>query len=200
MKKDNGKLITIVGIDSVLKSINLDKVIKDLQQKKYSVSMIKYPVYDCYPTGPKIKEYIVDGNPKEMTPLEFQKLCAENRRDYEIILLEELDRKDFVIADMYSESGIVYGTFEGLNKEDLIEMNKDLIQSDLVILCDGVPKQRSYENPHRFEGLENGEKIRQIHLDYAMEFGWPIVTYINKDNTISDIESWIETVSESFRA
>ncbi len=200
MKNKNGRLITIVGIDSVLKSINLNKVVEDLQQKGYKVSLIKYPVYDCPPTGPKIKEYIVDGNPKEITPLEFQNLCAQNRRDYEVVLREELDHNDFVIADMYSETGLVYGIFEGLNKEDLIEMNKDLIQSDLIILCDSNPKERPDENLHRFEGLKNGEEIRQIHLDCAKEFGWHIVTADENQTFAKEIESFIEIVSESFRA
>lgn len=142
----------------------------------FNANYIKYPVYDLKDTGPEINDILRNG--VYSSPLELQKLFAQNRRDFEPILKTVLTYRS-VIGEAYIGTGIAHGMSEGISQEILEEINKQLLLPDLSILLDGETRFSSgIERNHRFEDFEkekNWENIRNIHRELAQAYGWEVV-------------------------
>ena len=192
-----GKLITIVGINNIGKTTQVKLLPESMSSIGFSCVTQKYPVYDCEPTGSRINSYIRNKNPEGLTPTEFQYLCAENRRDFEPKLKALLNENDFVVAEMYNESGLAFGLGYDVDEQALINMNKGLLQSDLVILFDGERFLEAKEIGHYFEKNDQKiDRIRQIHLDLAKKYNW--VT-INANMSVDEVQvELIKTILNSF--
>ncbi len=174
MKK--GLLFTIMGVTNTGKTTQIELLEETLQKQNIKFHTLKYPIYKFETTGPKIFACMKGGNPEKISALELQQLCAQNRKDFEPELKKLLTKNDIVIAEMYTGTGIAYGMGEGLDKNELIEMNKGLLVPHLSILLDGKRFLESIEKGHRFEeDAEKTEKIRQYHLELAKDFGWKVL-------------------------
>jgi len=171
-----GKFIAIYGINNIGKSTQ----IKKLQQKFHYLSIgcyfVKYGVYELEPSGTELNAYLRKGNPENLSPREFQLIHVINRAQYESRIGAVLFGGTHVIAEDYSGTGIAWGMGAGVNKEFLLRMNSHLRKEDVSILLDGERFKKSVEVGHSHEekdALVN--KVRQIHLELAKEFGWHIV-------------------------
>lgn len=166
---------------------NLGKTVQSHRLAKVlGANYIKYPVYDLEPTGPTINSILREGTPA--TPLDLQKLYAQNRRDFEQILKIALEDRT-VVGEAYIGTGIAHGMFEGVPKELLEEINKDLLLPDISILLDGEQRFSSgIERGHRFEDNVNWEGIRDVHRELANAYGWEVVNANqNEDRVHADI-------------
>lgn len=176
MSNHKGKLVTIMGINNIGKTTQQKMLPETFQEKGHSYVLLKYPLYDLEPTGPRCNDYLRNKNPEELNPKDFQELCAQNRRDFQGELKELLENNDFVIAEMYTGSGICFGIADGVSKEKLLEMNADLLKPDVSILLDGERFFESKEEGHNYESDDEKMKIiRNNHLELARDLGWHVV-------------------------
>jgi dTMP kinase len=174
MKK--GILVTIMGITNMGKTTQADMLRNRLSHEGLSFQSLKYPLYNLEPTGLRISDFLRKGNPENLTPKDFQYLCAQNRKDFDIEIRKILSEHKVVIAEMYTGTGIAYGMGDGLDKNYLIEINKGILEPDVSILLDGERFLESEEQSHVYENdHDKTERIRKIHLDLAKEFNWIII-------------------------
>ncbi len=147
-----------------------------LLEKNLKFKTLKYPIYSLVPTGPRIHAFLKGNNPENLTPTQFQELCAQNRMDFQPELEKMLAENDVVIAEMYTGTGIAYGIGDGVPRDYLLKVNEGLLAPDVSILLDGTRYLESIEKTHVYENdNEKTERIRAIHLDLAKEFGWHVL-------------------------
>lgn len=171
-----GRLITIMGINNIGKTTQQKLLPMSFEKRGLSYVLLKYPLYDLEPTGPQCNDYLRNRNPEKLSPKDFQELCAQNRRDYQPQLQHLLENNDFIIAEMYTGSGICFGMADGVSKEELFAMNADLMEPDISILLDGERFFEAREKGHNYESNdEKMEIIRKNHLELAQDLNWVIV-------------------------
>lgn len=174
--KKQGKLINLLGINNLGKTTQVNRLKELIEGLGMTCKVLKYPVYDLEPTGPRITLATKKGNPEGLSSKELQELNSENKHDFEPTLIELLREYDYVIAEMYKGTSVAFGMGEGLSQDFLESLESDLYPEDFSILLDGQRFMEAKEDGHRFE--EDSTKldnIRQIHLLLAKERGWNIV-------------------------
>ena len=177
--KNRGKFVVLYGPNNIGKTTQKHLLVGALSSTYHEVTTLKYPLYTCEPTGPRINGILRNPNHPErnMDEFEFQKLCAQNRRDFEPTLIYLLNSNFQIIAEDYVGTSIAWGMTKGAKYEELLKVNQDLIKPDLAILMDGERFNDGKENGHRNEeeSTKVWQKNREIHLDLAEKFGWIIV-------------------------
>ncbi|MFA6254455.1 MAG: hypothetical protein WC675_00290 [Patescibacteria group bacterium] len=176
MKKTKGKLIVIYGSNNLGKTTQAKLLVVKLNEQGYKAEYLKYPIYDCQPTGPQINQILRGGKAQEITELELQEIYAQNRRDFQPQLEEKLNQGTNIVAEDYIGTGLAWGVTKGAELVALEKQNQDLIKEDIVILLDGQRFLDGIETNHLHE--QNDEwmaKNRQVHLDLAKKYGWQIV-------------------------
>ena len=168
--------IALLGINQIGKSTQIEMLKKHYADLNIRAMFLKYPLYDFPPTGPRILAAFKQGNPETLSPSEIQKLCAQNRRDFEPELRKLISGNDIVLAENYTGSGLAFGMSDGLEREFLEGINRDLLEPDLSILLDGERFMEAKEAGHYFEeNPEKEERARAMHLVLARELGWHIL-------------------------
>jgi len=171
-----GKFIVIYGMNNLGKTTAAKALVADFRRRGIPGHYLKYAICDLEPTRPRINNYLRGGNPERLTPLQFQELQAQNRRDFEPQLQEWLESGDWVVAEDYTGTGITWGTVAGIPVETLEEMNRGLLQPDLEFLMEGERFSTGIEANHAHEGSEDlWQKARACHLELARRYGWPII-------------------------
>lgn len=184
-QKHKGKLVAIYGINNIGKTTQVKLLKEKLEELGNKVATVKYPIYDLEPTGPQINAYLRQGNTLGLSPEEIQLAYANNRKDSTEKLQKLLLENNFVILEDYTGTGISWGMGRGVNKDYLIEINKNLLKEDLAILMDGERFLEAQEKNHMHENNhELTNKVRQAHLELAKQFGWKIV---NANQTIEEV-------------
>ena len=188
--KAKGKFIVLYGANNLGKSVQIRELTKKMLEHKHEVLTIKYPMYKLEPTGPRINGILRDPKHPErgIDELEFQKIYAQNRRDFQETLESLLDAHINVVAEDYVGTSIAWGHTKGAELPDLISINSDLRKPDLEILLDGERFSDGIEKGHRNEDTENiiWKKNRKIHLDLADQFQW---SRVNANDTIENVHA-----------
>ena len=185
MEKNKGKIITVYGINNIGKTTQVRLLKENLEKMGNKVTIIKYPVYELLPTGPRINSYLRQGNPENLSVKMAQELFAINRKDSEDKLVEFLWENDYVILEDYTGTGIAWGMGSGVAKDYLLEINSRLLKEDISILMDGKRFLEGKEENHKHENnFELTDKVRQIHLELAGQFNWKIV---NANRSIEEV-------------
>ncbi len=168
-----GKLIVLYGVNNLGKTTQTKLLVKRLSSEDYSPYYIKYPIYDLIPTGPEISAILRDPNVQKPDEAEFQKLYAQNRRDFQPELDKLLNEGKTVIAEDYIGTGLTWGMVRGLSIEQAEEINEEIRKSDLAILLDGERVLESREETHINESDDElTAKCRQIHIDLGERYDW----------------------------
>ncbi len=167
-----GKFIVIYGANNIGKSTQVQLLASRLLDEGNQVLVLKYPIYNLKPTGPKINAVLRHG--VKMDEEEFQTLCAQNRRDFQPVLRSILNAGIYVLAEDYTGTGIVWGMMRGLSRAKMISINKGLLKPDLCILMDGKRFKTHIEKGHINEDVSDTfwEKSRKIHLQLGEYFKW----------------------------
>lgn len=175
-KEQKGLLVAIYGINNIGKTTQVKLLKEEFENQAKRAIIIKYPVYDLIPTGPRINAYLRQGNPEKLSPKEIQFLFAQNRKDYEETLKNLIIENDIVILEDYTGTGISWGIGAGVEKDYLIEINKDLINPDISILMDGKRFLQGEESHHLHENnYELIDRVREALLELSKQFNWKIV-------------------------
>jgi thymidylate kinase len=182
-----GKLINLLGINNLGKTTQVNRLKALIESLGMTCKVLKYPVYDLEPTGPKIILATKKGNPEGLTSEELQVLNSENKRDFELLLMKYLSEHDYVIAEMYKGTSVAFGMGEGLDKTFLESLESDLYPEDVSVLLNGERFMEAKEVGHRFEeDAEKLSRIRQIHLDLAKERGWKVVNANQAEEKVTE--------------
>jgi len=191
-----GKFIVLYGTNNIGKSTQIKSLVNRLIQEGVKVQYLKYPIYDLEPTGPRLNAILRKQAELNLTPLDIQKIYAQNRRDFEPELKKLLEQGIHVIAEDYKGTGMAWGMTRGVDLEILEEMNKDLYTEDLVILLDGERFLEGIEANHLNErNDELIQKNRQCHLELQKKYNWPIV---NANQSIEDVQKDIWKIVSRF--
>lgn len=189
-----GKFVVVYGMNNLGKTTATKALVESLCGRQIPARYLKYAIYELEPTGPRINAYLRGGNPECLTPLLFQELQVQNRRDFEPQLREWLENGDWVVAEDYLGTGIAWGMVAGIPVEVLEEMNYGLLVPDIQCLMDGERFSTGREINHAHEGAEDlWQKGRECHLFLARRYGWPII-YANqaRETVLEDIVSLVE--------
>lgn len=171
-----GKFIVIYGANNLGKSTQIGLLAKAILARGLDVLKVKYAIYGLEPTGPLINTILraPDTLDKKYSEDEFQKIQAQNKKDFQPIIQTLLGAGINVVAEDYKGTGIAWGLTRDVSIETLEKNNEGLIDPDLAILLDGERFTTKVEAKHRNEDGENGiwEKNRKIQLELAEKYNW----------------------------
>ena len=171
-----GVFITIYGINNIGKSTHCKRLTEKLNANGYDAVFLKYPIYDCPPTGPVINDILRSNEPQNISEEELQTLFTQNRRDFEPTLKKMLDEGKIVVAEDYAGTGIAWGTAKGLPKKWVENLNAGLIKEDLAILIQGERVTKAKESKHIHETDDKlVDRVGHILNNLSEENGWRIV-------------------------
>jgi len=174
-----GKFIAIYGTNGIGKTTQVEKLVEFLCAQGKDAHRLKYPVYDLKPEGPFIHSYLRDPKFRKknnLTTHELQKKYADNRRRYEKELKKRLAKGEWIIAEDYVGTGIVWGLTWGGDLEYLEKVNQKLLKPDVEILMHGERFLTALEKDHRNEmEPERIEICKNFHILLAESYDWDIV-------------------------
>lgn len=171
--REGGFIAAFYGMNNIGKSSVIRGIVEKLGEKAFS---LKYPIYNI-PSGRRINAYLRGGNPEGLTPIEAQRIFAQNRVDFEPQLLKMSKRRIAVLED-YNGTGKAWGMITtGATIEEMEEINKGQLEPDLNVLLDGERFKGAIEANHKHESIDDEawERGRRIHLELAKRYGWEIV-------------------------
>lgn len=196
MKGDNGILICIEGIDQSGKRTQVDLLIKRLRDQGYQAEKISFPDYDS-PIGKEIK-YFLNGK-REYNVQVKHILYAANRWERIECIDEWLKKKKIVIIDRYYPSNLAYGLANGVNLDWLLNLEKGLPETNLVIIIDMSPElsfKRKLEGRDLHErDLKYLTKVREAYIKLSKKFNWVV---LNGETSIIDIHENIWKVMNRY--
>lgn len=171
MKKNiySGKFIIIEGLDGSGQSTQTELLNKFLSKKGLQVITTKEPTINSE-AGKKIRKALT--GEINLEALEFQKLFTEDRREHlENLIIPALKEGKIVISDRYFFSTFAFGTAEGINLEELIEMNNDFLLPDVAIILKVSPRvciERIQKRGKAIEFFEKEEKLSKVWETYKI--------------------------------
>lgn len=183
-----GKFIVIYGANNLGKSIQTRLLANRLLEEKHNVLVIKYPIYNLKPTGPRIDKILRDPiyKDRDIKELDLQKLFIKNRHDFQPMVKKLLSLGFSIVAEDYVGTGIAWGVTNTITKDNIPEnqklqlinkfdlLNKGLILPDIAILLDGERFINGKEKNHRNEDRTNyvWNLNREIYQVLKKKYGW----------------------------
>lgn len=184
---ERGKFIVLYGSNNLGKTTQAKMLVDALTLRGVNARYLKYPVYDLPTTGPIINSILRHG--VSMSAEELQRVFAQNRRDYEPRLVEDLENGIWRVAEDYTGTGIAWGMTHGVSFAALEEMNRGLLKEDLAILLDGERFTSGIERGHRHEEGADWNLNRRIFLGLMVMYRWELV---NNNGTENEVHSRIK--------
>lgn len=179
--------IALYGINNIGKSTQVKRIQERFEKNEKTVKVLKYPLYDLPPTGPRINYFLRDPQAEKISGENFQMLYIQNRLDYQPSLMEDIKTHDVVIAEDYIGTGMAWGMTQGARYEWLREANRrsSQIKPDLEILLDGKRFLEGKEAFHRNEDDDQAmEQTRKNFLFLAKKYNWKVV---NANQTLEKV-------------
>lgn len=171
-----GKFIVLYGINNLGKSTQAKLLVEQLIEQGIQAEYVKYPVYDCEPTGPSLNHILRSGEAQKISEEALQTLYAQNRKDYEPTLKQKLGSGIWIVAEDYTGTGIAWGNAKGASLEFLENLNKDLLKEDLGILFVGQRFLEGKEEQHIHESNDElMERCASTHKMLGERYGWKTI-------------------------
>ena len=193
-----GKFIVLYGANNLGKSTQMKLLASRLIKDSRQLLSLKYPIYGLEPTGPIVNDILRGDKVKKenMTESDVQKVFAQNRRDFQDILITLLNSNINIAAEDYTHTGTAWGMTRGLDFDELRDINKDLLIPDLEILMDGERFLTAIEKNHRNENSTKDWNLsRDIYKDLAKIYEWPIINANQSIESVhNDIWKYIERI------
>ncbi len=192
------RLITIEGIDQSGKRTQTRLLAQQLRKDHYKVSTLSFPIYQSR-TGREIRAFL--HGELSYPPQAVHMLYSLNRWENFSLIKKYIGQSDFLIADRYTPSNLVYGVSKGLDQEWLMELDRGLPQPSLVIVLD-VPVPASFKRKSRGRDAHESSRrymtrVRQNYRSLARRYGWKLLD-ASKPSEHVHLEV-LELVRERFR-
>jgi len=189
-----GKFIVVEGLDGSGKSAQVDLLVDFFKTNGKDVVITKEPTMDSE-AGKKIKQAL--RKEVKVEPLELQKLYVEDRREHlNNKVIPALKDGKYVVSSRYAFSTFAYGGSDGLDINNLIELNKEFLLPDLTIIINTNPESCI----NRIEGrgepkelFEQKEKLTKVNDVYK------IIPILFENVVMLDGEKTIPEVFESVK-
>ena len=170
------KFVALEGIDQSGKKTQTALLISRLKREGYRVSSLSFPIYSS-PSGHQLKNYL--RGRREYPPPAVHMLYSLNRWENKDTIIRKLEKSDFLLANRYSASNLAYGLSHGLNLDWLRNLDRGLLEPDVVIVLD-VPVGFSFERKVRKRDVHENNRalllrVRRNYLKLAKKFGWHVV-------------------------
>ncbi|KKR39248.1 hypothetical protein A2210_01245 [Candidatus Woesebacteria bacterium RIFOXYA1_FULL_40_18] len=170
-----GKFIVIYGANNFGKTLQARILVDELRAAGITAAYLKYPIYELEPTGPRLEGILRKGDEKNLSPLERQKIFAQNRRDYEPTLFGRLELGEWVVAEDYRKTGIAWGITYGVDIWTMEKLNNGMYPEDLEICLDGARFAQAIEENHLHEQSGLWDKNRAVYKVLALRYDWKVV-------------------------
>ena len=169
MKKNiyQGKFIVFEGLDGSGLSTQAKLLKEYLENRGIKTVLTKEPTKNSS-IASKIHQVL--SHQIEIDSLQLQKLFAQDRREHlENLIIPSLKEGKFVISDRYFFSSFAFGSEKEEDLEKIIELNKDFLMPDLVLLLKVRPKvciERIKKRGEEIKLFEKEEKLEKVWKNY----------------------------------
>ena len=169
MKKNiyQGKFIVFEGLDGSGLSTQAKLVKEYLENRGIKTVLTKEPTKNSS-IASKIHQAL--SHQIEIDSLQLQRLFAQDRREHlENLIIPSLKEGKFVISDRYFFSSFAFGSEKEEDLEKIIELNKDFLMPDLVLLLKVRPKvciERIKKRGEEIKLFEKEEKLEKVWKNY----------------------------------
>jgi len=188
----NGWLVAIEGIDAAGKRTQSLLLSSWLKHTQVNCKVMSFPDYTTR-IGREIRAFLT-GN--RNYPMELKHiLFAANRWEKEEAIRNILSTSGVLVVNRYTESNWAYGLANGLELDWLINLERGLPRTDLVILLDAPPiavrsrRQRSQDTYEADITLQ--EEASSAYRRLARKFGWKVV---NATDDVKQIHQHIRAI------
>ncbi|MCD6115122.1 dTMP kinase [bacterium] len=169
MKKNiyQGKFIVFEGLDGSGLSTQAKLLKEYLENRGIKTVLTKEPTKNSS-IASKIHQAL--SHQIEIDSLQLQRLFAQDRREHlENLIIPSLKEGKFVISDRYFFSSFAFGSEKEEDLEKIIELNKDFLMPDLVLLLKVRPKvciERIKKRGEEIKLFEKEEKLEKVWKNY----------------------------------
>jgi len=164
-----GKFIVFEGLDGSGQSTQAGLLKYFLLQEGRNVILTKEPTLDSN-AGKKAREVLSEKN--IVDPEELQRLFTEDRKEHlEKLIIPALKEGKIVISDRYFFSTFAYGVSDGLNLDELIEINNNFLLPDLTFFLKVKPEiciERIKNRGEQIKLFEKNEKLIRAWRTYEI--------------------------------
>ena len=168
-------IITIEGVDRSGKSTQAAMLTEWMRSRGYETRLFTFPDYST-PAGRLISGHLKSGR---VDPETLHALMAENRRERLGDIRRVMSEAHVLVMDRYVESNMAYGLANGLSREWLAGLDKDMPKSDAVILLD-IDAAKSFGRREDGDSFESDhsfmERVAEVYRQEAQKGGWFIVS------------------------
>jgi dTMP kinase len=165
----SGKLIVFEGLDGSGLTTQAKLLKEFLENKGIETILTKEPTKTSS-VAEKIQSAL--SHKIEISPLELQKLFAKDREEHlNNLIIPALKNGQFVISDRYFFSSFAFGAETKEDLEKIIELNKDFLMPDLVILLKVDPEiciKRIQKRGEEIKLFEKKEKLEKVWQNYQL--------------------------------
>jgi dTMP kinase len=171
-----GVLVGIEGIDAAGKRTQSDLLHRWFRSKGIVSDGMSFPEYST-PLGSEIRRFLHGG--RAYPPEVRHMLFAANRWESKATIERKLAANDAVVVNRYTESNLAYGTAHGLPLDWLVNLERGLPKTDLVVVLDAPPSSTYSRRARVKDRYESDavlqERTRQAYLSLASKFGWHVI-------------------------
>lgn len=176
MRRRQGKLIVIEGIDQSGKKTQTQLLARKIRTMGFACSIWSFPDYTTS-LGRQLRNYLTGKRRFDFRTAHL--LYAANKWERASSITREIDRGRVLIVNRYAPSNVAYGVAHGLPLNWLQSLETGLPEPDLVILLDVSPKA-SFKRKIRFrdvheENLAYLNRVRRVYLRLAKRYRWAVI-------------------------
>ncbi len=169
-------IVAIEGGDQAGKKTQSRMLANALKKRRVKTKIFSFPDYST-PIGKQIRRYL-DGKTK-FPPQVIHCLLAANRWEKLEEIKKAHQKNSVLIMNRYYHSNFVYGIVNGMKLDWLENLDKDLPQSDLVIVLDVSQREAfSRKNSKRDVFEKNklfSQKISKAYRKLAKKKHWKLI-------------------------
>lgn len=167
-------IVALEGVDQSGKSTQSYMLVKALDGRGFKARRFSFPDYDT-PTGLKIRASLAR---PDADPHLVHSLMAQNRQERLADIRNAQGGNAILVMDRYTDSNVIYGTVNGLDRERLARLDDAMPKADITVLLD-ISEDESFLRKKDRDSFESNrpfiKKVVEAYRRAAKRHGWIIV-------------------------